>query len=115
MRGAQSRGAVEPEPPASRARSVRHGARGPGTSPLPPLLLLLLGAGFLPGKFQGAGRIPSPGSGGLGPPDLRKGVLLAAVPSLGYAQRQLRRPPPCIPQTQKTVLRSAGGARRRKS
>lgn len=64
---------------------------GPGTSPLPPLLLLLLGAGFLPGKFQGAGRIPfRPVQGGLGPPEPKEGRLLAAVPSLGCAQRGSR-------------------------
>jgi len=61
---------------------------GPGTSPLPPLLLLLLGAGLLPGKFRGAGRTPfRPVQGSLGPPEPEGGRLLAAVPSRGCSQR----------------------------
>lgn len=63
----------------------------PGTSPLSPLLLLLLGAGLLPGKFRGAGRTPfRPVQGGLGPPEPEEGRLLAAVPSRGCAQRGSR-------------------------
>lgn len=84
----------------------------PGTSPLSPLLLLLLGAGLLPGKFRGAGRTPfRPVQGGLGPPEPEEGRLLAAVPSRGCAQRGSRGGSPSprplrVPQTQKTVLRA---------
>lgn len=90
---------------------------GPGTSPLPPLLLLLLGAGFLPGKFQGAGRIPfRPVQGGLGPPDLRKGgSWLQSQASDTRNGAAAEAPPTPHPPDAKDCPSSAGGARRRKS